>query len=45
MKEKELMCDYCGVNIKITDNKCPNCGANCSKVINEYKKQNKEKFY
>ncbi len=41
-KKIELECDYCGVAIKETDIKCPNCGANCSQKIKNYKKQ-KEK--
>lgn len=43
MEDKELVCEYCKVPIKETDHKCPNCGANCTKVINDYKKQKKEK--
>lgn len=41
MEEKELICEYCKVPIKESDHKCPNCGANCTHVINEYKKQKK----
>lgn len=43
-KKANLICEYCNVHIKETDVKCPNCGANCTKVINEYKKQNQEKI-
>ena len=43
MEEKELICEYCKVSIKETDHKCPNCGANCTHVINEYKKQKRAK--
>lgn len=39
MNNKELVCEYCKVSIKETDHKCPNCGADCTKIINEYKKQ------
>ena len=36
--KKELVCEYCNNEITIEDKKCPNCGANCSKVIKEYQK-------
>ena len=42
MNEKELKCEYCGINIKESDYKCPNCGANCTHIINEYKKLKKQ---
>ena len=38
MEEKELICEYCKVPIKENDHKCPNCGADCTKTIREYKK-------
>lgn len=38
MEEKELICEYCKVPIKESDHKCPNCGADCTKTIREYKK-------
>ena len=37
MGKKILMCEYCRHLIKETDVKCPNCGANCSKIIADYK--------
>ena len=37
MAKKVLMCEYCRHLIKETDVKCPNCGANCSKIIADYK--------
>lgn len=36
--KKELVCEYCNNEITLDDKKCPNCGANCSKVIKEYQK-------
>ena len=44
MKEVELVCDYCNVSITEHDHKCPNCGADCTKVIRDYKKYQKEKI-
>ena len=41
-KRKELECEYCGVPIKETDYKCPNCGANCSSIIKKYKEQQEQ---
>ena len=38
MEEKELICEYCKVPIKESDHKCPNCGADCTKTIRDYKK-------
>ena len=43
MSKKILECPYCGTIITENDTTCPKCGANCSKVIKEYKEeQNKE---
>ena len=42
MEEKELICEYCKVPIKESDHKCPNCGADCTKTIRDYKKYQKE---
>lgn len=42
MEDKELICEYCKLPIKETDHKCPNCGANCTKIISDYKKQHKK---
>ena len=42
MEEKELICEYCKVPIKESDHKCPNCGADCTKMIRDYKKYQKE---
>lgn len=39
----DLVCEYCGVAIGLDDHKCPNCGANCSKIINKYKDLEKKK--
>lgn len=36
MKNHKLQCEYCGALITEKDNTCPNCGANCSKVIKDY---------
>ena len=44
MEEKELICEYCKVPIKEDNLKCPNCGADCSKIIREYKKYKKDKI-
>lgn len=44
MEEKELICEYCKVPIKENDHKCPNCGADCTKVIRDYKKYKKEQI-
>lgn len=38
-KKVDLVCDYCGVQITEEDHKCPNCGANCTAKINNYKEQ------
>lgn len=44
MKEVELVCDYCNVSITEHDHKCPNCGADCTKVIRDYKRYQKEQL-
>lgn len=36
MSKKFLTCEYCGNLLKLTDTRCPNCGANCSSVIKKY---------
>ena len=36
--KKELVCEYCNNEITMEDKKCPNCGANCTKIIKEYQK-------
>ena len=41
-KKIELECDYCGVLITENDYKCPNCGANCTNKIKQYKKQQEQ---
>lgn len=38
----ELYCEYCKNGISLDDKKCPNCGADCTKVINKYKKAKEE---
>ena len=38
-KKIELECDYCGVPITEKDHKCPNCGADCTVKIKNYKAQ------
>lgn len=44
MSEKvDLICEYCGNEISLDDHKCPNCGANCSKIIKKYKDLEKQK--
>lgn len=42
MEDKDLVCEYCNLPIKESDHKCPNCGANCTKIIREYQKKKKE---
>lgn len=42
MKKDDLICEYCKTGISLEDKKCPNCGADCTKTINEYKKKRQE---
>ena len=35
----ELFCEYCNSELKENDKKCPNCGADCSKVTYKYRKE------
>lgn len=46
-KDNELYCEYCKNGISLDDKKCPNCGADCTKIINNYKreKEDEEKEY
>lgn len=46
-KDDELYCEYCKNGISLDDKKCPNCGADCTKIINNYakKKEDEEKEY
>jgi len=44
MGKKILECQYCGSIITEKDTTCPKCGANCSSVIKEYKKQQEEEM-
>lgn len=39
MSKKVLECQYCGTLITENDTTCPKCGANCSKIIKEYKEE------
>lgn len=39
MSKTKLKCEYCSNLITEKDLKCPNCGANCSKVIEKYKEE------
>ena len=39
MKKVELVCHYCNSAINLYDDRCPNCGASCTGVINEYKRE------
>lgn len=42
MKKDDLICEYCKTGISLEDKRCPNCGANCTKIVNEYKKKRQE---
>lgn len=42
MSKTKLKCEYCSNLITEKDLKCPNCGANCSKVIEKYKEEKEE---
>ena len=39
MKKVELVCHYCNSAINLYDDRCPNCGASCTGVINEYRRE------
>ncbi len=39
MSKKSLKCEYCKTLIKETDIKCPSCGADCSKIIENYREE------
>lgn len=41
MKTK-LICEYCGNEIGENDKKCPNCGANTSKITSAYKEEKEQ---
>lgn len=35
----ELFCEYCNSELGENDKKCPNCGADCSKITYNYRKE------
>ena len=38
----ELFCEYCSSELNENDKKCPNCGADCSKVTYKYRKEKEQ---
>lgn len=42
-EKQELFCEYCKNGISLDDKKCPNCGADVTKIVNKYKKEKEKK--